>query len=135
MSRGAIAILLNNYYMWNPKKPDEEHTHAYETKTVPGSGSGGHYEQVQTGTKTVEKYEQVTIYGCRGCDFTTYNIDELYEHCPADLSSGAPHAGVGTWSQTKTEPVTREEPVYENKWVEDSEKTISICVLCGRLEP
>lgn len=134
MSRGAIAILLNNYYMWNINKPGEEHAHHYEAKTVPGSGSGGHYEQVQTGTKTVEKYEQVTIWGCGVCDFTTTDVDEIHKHAPVELIPGT-HAGANIWSQTKTEPVTREEPVYESKWVEDSEKTISICVLCGRLEP
>lgn len=53
LSRGAVAMLLYNYYQNNPGTSSNvgEHTHNYVTKTVPGAG--GHYEQVQVGTEKV----------------------------------------------------------------------------------
>lgn len=90
----------------------------------------GHYEQVQTGSKTIKEWGPVTIYGCRACDFTTYSWDELNEHQPAILDKSKPCSGVGWWSTTTTEVIgTHEEPVYKDQWVVDAPTTI--CSICG----
>lgn len=136
MTRGAVAMLLNNYYMWCPSKPGDGHTHQYVDRTMPGSGTGGHYEQVQTGTKKVEEWGQVTIYGCGVCSFTTTSADEISKHTSGEAwNINSPCFGVSTWSQTKTEVIgTHEEPIYGNKWVNDSTITVRVCALCGQME-
>ena len=136
MTRGAVAMLLNNYYMWCPSKPGDGHTHHYVERTMPGSGTGGHYEQVQTGTKKVEEWGQVTTWGCGRCSFTTKVMDEIYNHTSGEAwNIGAPCFGANIWSQTKTEVIgTHEEPIYGNKWVDSSEITIRVCALCGQME-
>ena len=165
MTRGAVAMLLNNYYTWMPAKPGDGHTHHYDDsatiricalcgqmdpsapsdghthryieKTVPGSGTGGHYEQVQVqvGTKTVNEYATVTTYGCRACSFTTTDPTEIRKH---GQTPGNGCYGGGWWSTTKNTIVgTHEEPNYETRttWVSDSATTIRICEICGQQEP
>lgn len=147
MSRGAIAMLLNNYYTGCPAKPGDGHTHHYVEKTMPGSGSGsgGHYEQkqVQVGTKTVDDYGDVTIYGCGVCSFTTYDGMEVIKHTDPHYEESKKvnggHMGANWWSETKKVVVgTHEEPNYETRttWVAGSGSTItvSVCALCGQME-
>lgn len=141
LSRGAVAMLLYNYYLWMPAKPNDGHTHQYIEKTMPGSGTGGHYEevQVQVSTKTVNDYEDVTIYGCGVCSFTTYDTTELLKHTDPRYGTKADggHIGANWWSETKKVVVgTHEEPMYETRtrWTYDSTITIRVCALCGQME-
>lgn len=130
LSRGAVAMLLYNYYTTqnNPGTPSEagEHTHNYIEQAVPGSG---HYEQVQTGTIEVTDYRKGYLYGCGACDFTTTSRDEISDH--TNLFKG-PCGGSNYWMKEQEVPNgTHEEPVYENQWVED---TIRVCSICGQQE-
>ena len=144
LSRGAVAMLLYNYYLWMPAKPNDGHTHQYIEKTMPGSGTGGHYEevQVQIGTKTVEDRKSVTTYHCGVCDLTSTDWNVLLRHVDARYAESKPenggHCGARTWSETKNVVVgTHEEPNYETRttWVSDSATTIRICEICGQQEP
>lgn len=102
----------------------KEHTHNYVTKTVPGSG---HYEQVQTGTKQViVGYQKQLRSVCTKCGFETYDTNELREHQNATCFGGRQLC-----YEEKT-PIYEEQPVYENRWVED---TIRVCSICGQQEP
>lgn len=124
MTRGTVAMLLNNYYMWCPSKPGDGHIHQYVDRTMPGSGTGGHYEEVQEqrhiGTRTVEDRETVTIYGCGACSFTSYNYEDVHRHTDMRYEESKPenggHGGCRTWSETKNVVVgTHEEPVYADR--------------------
>lgn len=143
LSRGSVAMLLYNYYLWTPAKPNDGHTHQYIEKTMPGSGTGGHYEevQVQIGTKTVEDRKSVTTYHCGVCDLTSTDWNVLLRHVDARYAESKPenggHCGATTWSETKKVVVgTHEEPMYGTRtiWVEDSPTTIRVCALCGQME-
>lgn len=144
LSRGSVAMLLYNYYLWTPAKPNDGHTHQYIEKTMPGSGTGGHYEevQVQVGTKTVEDRKSVTTYHCGVCDLTSTDWNVLLRHVDARYAESKPenggHCGARTWSETKKVVVgTHEEPMYGTRtiWVEDSATTIRVCSICGQQEP
>lgn len=111
------------------------------TETIPANGHSyvtkqevvEHSEQVQTGTRTVNDYAQVTLYGCRACDFTTHDPDELLRHTDVRYTSDK-CAGVGYWSKTTTEVVgTHEEPVYSNRYTGEL-VTIRVCSICGATE-
>ena len=133
MTRGAVAMLLYNYYITqnNPDNPGTssnmgEHTHNYVTQ------AREYTEQRQIGTKTVNDYAQVTLYGCSACDFTTYDPQELLRHNDARFTSGK-CMGVGWWSKTTTEVVgTHEEPVYSTRTVSE---LVRVCSICGQQEP
>lgn len=138
LSRGAVAMLLYNYYLWTPAKPNDGHTHQYIEKTMPGSGTGGHYEEVrvQVGTKTVNDYATVTTYGCNACSFTTTDLLEMDRHNGSQYETNS-CTGASWWSTTKNVVVgTHEEPNYETRttWTYDSTVTIRVCALCGQME-
>ena len=134
LSRGAVAVLLYNYYTTqnNPGTSNVgEHTHNYVTKTVPGSG---HYEQVQTGTEQVLVRNEKRQYSkCVKCGHIAYTNEEMYGH----YDPNSPYFSKDCWASTNliyTEyvPIYEEKPVYENKWIED---TIRVCSICGQQEP
>lgn len=113
----------------------KEHNHNYVTKTVPGTG--GHYEQVQTGTKWVEDYTIVIEYECSNCHWKSTDREAFYTHIGtlgSLLNAPCPFAGYYT-TEKKVSNGGHEEPVYENKWVEDSPTTIRVCSICGQQEP
>lgn len=143
LSRGAVAMLLYNYYVTQfiiPNNPGTssnvgEHTHNYVTKTVPGTG--GHYEQVQVGTEKVLVSTQKREYWkCSGCGYIAYTNAEAYAHGDPESSSFSPNcAFAGSMIYTEYVPFYEEQPKYENKWVEDSPTTIRVCEICGQQEP
>lgn len=112
----------------NPS-PEDGHAHTYIEQAVPGSGR---YEQVQTGTTTVDDYALIKVIGCRACDFTTNDYAEYQWHVdPHNKESTCWHAGY--WTKESMQKVgTHKEPVYQNKWVED---TVRVCSVCGAREP
>lgn len=139
LSRGAVAILLYNYYITqnNPGTSSNvgEHTHNYVTKTVPGSG---HYEQVQVGTEQVLVRNEKRQYSkCVKCGHIAYTNEEMYGH----YDPNSPYFSKDCWASTNliyTEyvPIYEEKPVYENKWVEDTPATtVRVCSICGQQEP
>lgn len=139
LSRGAVAMLLYNYYTTqnNPGTSSNvgEHTHNYIEQTVPATG---HYEQVQVGTEQViVRYETRKYNKCLVCGGIQYTDEEMRGH--ADPSSPYYHPGC-EFSRgliyTEQVPVYEEKPIYENKWVEDTPATtIRICSICGQQEP
>ena len=139
LSRGAVAILLYNYYTTqnNPGTSSNvgEHTHNYIEQTVPATG---HYEQVQVGTEQVLVRNEKRQYSkCNGCGAIAYTNEEMYGH----YDPNSPYFSKNCWASTNliyTEyvPIYEEKPVYENKWVEDTPATtIRICSICGQQEP
>lgn len=135
LSRGAVAMLLYNYYTTqnNPgiSSAVGEHTHNYVTKTVPGTG---HYEQVQVGTEQVlVRNEKRQYYECLGCGAHHYSYEEHEAHLDPSSSSFSPNCAFASdLIHTEYVPVYEEQPVYENQWVED---TIRVCSICGQQEP
>ncbi len=137
LSRGAVAMLLYNYYQNNPGTSSDvgKHTHNYVTKTVPGSG---HYEQVQVGTEQVlvrnEKRQYIKCDGCSGIFYTNEEWDAHTNSSSPQFSAHCAFAGYLIY--TEYVPVYEEKPVYENKWIEDTPATtIRICSICGQQEP
>lgn len=133
LSRGAVAMLLYNYYQNNPGTSSDvgKHTHNYVTKTVSGSG---HMEQVQVGTKQVlVRNEKRQYYECLGCGAHHYSYEEHEAHNDPNSTSFSPNCAFARYLiQTEYVPVYEEQPVYENRWVED---TIRVCSICGQQEP
>lgn len=139
LSRGAVAMLLYNYYTTqnNPGTSTNvgEHTHNYVEKTVPGSG---HYEQVQVGTEQVLVRNEKRQYSkCDGCGAIAYTNEEMYGHRDPESPYFSPNcAFAGNLIYTEYVPIYEEKPVYENKWVEDiPATTIRVCSICGQQEP
>lgn len=137
LSRGAVAMLLYNYYQNNPGTSSDvgKHTHNYVTKTVPGSG---HYEQVQVGTKQVLVRNETRQYSeCLGCGAHHYSYEEHAAHSDPSSPSFSPNCAFArNLIRTESVPVYEEQPVYENRWVEDTPATtIRICSICGQQEP
>lgn len=139
LSRGAVAMLLYNYYTTqnNPGTSSNvgEHTHNYIEKTVPGTG--GHYEQVQVGTEQVlvrnEKKQYIKCDGCGGAFYTNEEWDAHTDSSSPQFSAHCAFAGYLIY--TEYVPIYEEKPIYENKWVEDSPTTIRVCSICGQQEP
>lgn len=133
MTRGNVALLLYNYYTTQNSAgaSSEEHTHQYVEQTAAGSGAGGHYEQVQVGTEQVlVRNEKVQYYWCYGCEGKFYSYEAWEEHG----TPGSPtFRGCMGHSLIYTEyvPVYEEQPIYENKWVEDGATVIRVCTICG----
>lgn len=133
MTRGAVAMLLNNYYTRMPAKPGDGHTHHYVEKAVLGSGDDGHYERVQSGKKLVQDWAEVSVFTCNKCGLTTKDPYEINGH-NISLSSGCRDAGFQT--ETINAVIgTHEEPDYEDKWVGTSAAIFHLCALCGQMEP
>lgn len=93
-----------------------------------------HYEEVQVGTKIVNDYAQVTIYGCNSCNFTSYNYDDIIKHTDPRFEeskrANGGHMGSSTWSKTTTEVVgTHEEPEYATRYTSE---LVSVCSICGK---
>lgn len=140
LSRGAVAMLLYNYYQNNPGTSSNagEHTHNYIEKTVPGTG--GHYEQVQVGTEQVlirnEKRQYIKCCVCNSIFYTNEEWDAHGDPSSPNFSSNSDCAFARNYIYTEYVPVYEEKPVYENKWVEDTPATtIRICSICGQQEP
>ena len=124
------------------------HNWAERTETVTHEETG-HYETVKVGTKTVvdeeawteSVYEMLAV--CDACGYTSDSTEDinnhLYDHYDPDL--GYVDAGYSVQNvlvDTIDHPaVTHEEPVYEDKWVVDSEawsekKVVGYyCTECG----
>ena len=139
LSRGAVAMLLYNYYTTqnNPGTSSNagEHTHNYVEKTVPGSG---HYEQVQVGTEQVlVRNEKRQYIKCLACDKNFYSYEEYDNHTNPGSPSFNPNCAFSsTMTYTEYVPIYEEKPIYENKWVEDTPATtIRVCSICGQQEP
>lgn len=142
LSRGAVAMLLYNYYITQYITPSNsgtssnvgEHTHNYIEKTVPVTG--GHYEQVQVGTeKILVRTEKREYWKCSGCGDIAYTNADAYAHGDSESSSFSPNcAFAGSMIYTEYVPVYEEQPKYENKWIEDSNTTIRVCSICGQQE-
>ena len=130
MTRGAVAMLLYNYYQNNSGTSSNvgEHTHNYVTQTVE------HTEERLIGTETVNDYAQVTIYGCNACDFTTYDSDEMIRHVDARYAPITSKCWCSTWWwKTTTEVVgTHEEPKYATR---TTSELVRVCSICGQQEP
>ena len=90
----------------------------------------GHYEKVQTGTKTVvdkaawdeQVYETVAI--CNACGYTSDSTEDINNHLDIhyDPELGYINASYGFTEVLRTihhPAVTHEEDVYENVWVVD----------------
>ena len=108
------------------------HNWAERTETVTHEETG-HYESVKVGTKTVVDqeawdepvYEELAV--CDACGYTSSSTEDinnhLYDHYDPEL--GYVDAGYSVKNvQVDTihhSAVTHEEPVYEDKWVVDSE--------------
>lgn len=126
LTRGLVAVLLYNYY-------NVGHTHNFITKTIPGAG--GHYEQVQVGTeKVLVRTEKREYSQCCKCGHIMYTNAEVYAHNDPE----SPTFSVDCWNSrnmiyTEYVPIYEEQPVYENRWVEDS-TTIRVCSICGAQE-
>lgn len=137
LSRGAVAMLLYNYYQNNSGTSSNvgEHTHNYIEQTVPGTG--GHYEQVQVGTEQVlVRNEKRQYYECLACKAHIYSFEELEAHTDPSSPSFSPNCAFSsTLIHTEYVPVYEEKPIYENKWIEDSPTTIRVCEICGQQEP
>ena len=105
------------------------HTHNWveRTETVPHEETG-HYETVQVGTETVvdqEAWNEPVYDGkcvCNSCGYETFSTSDMSEHVidahDNDASWGVVSVQVDTIHHSA---VTHEEPVYEDKWVVDSE--------------
>lgn len=131
LSRGAVAMLLYNYYISqnNPGTSSNvgEHTHNWVTKE-----GTGHYEQVQVGTKQVlVRNEKRQYYECLGCGAHHYSYEEHEAHNDPNSTSFSPNCAFARYLiHTEYVPVYEEQPVYENRWVEDTPAT-TVCSICG----
>lgn len=139
LSRGAVAMLLYNYYITQNNSGTSsnvgEHTHNYIEQTIPGTG---HMEQVQVGTKQVlVRNETRQYYECLGCGAHHYSYEEHAAHSDPSSPSFSPNCAFARYLiRTESVPVYEEQPVYENRWVEDTPATtIRICSICGQQEP
>lgn len=139
LSRGAVAMLLYNYYITQNNSGTSsnvgEHTHNYIEQTIPGTG---HMEQVQVGTKQVlVRNETRQYYECLGCGAHHYSYEEHAAHSDPSSPSFSPNCAFArNLIRTESVPVYEEQPVYENRWVEDTPATtIRICSICGQQEP
>lgn len=119
------------------------HEHKWEpiTETVHHEATG-HYEKVQTGTKTVVDEaaydEQVDTgksqYVCNKCEFKTTDGQTIGDHT---LDEGCGYHTEHIYQTIHHETVTHEEPVYTQKWIQDKaayDETITTgykCSICG----
>lgn len=135
LSRGAVAMLLYNYYITQNNSGTShnvgEHTHNYIEQAIPGTG---HYEQVQVGTKQVLVDNKKSEYWqCLKCGFIAYTNADIDAHHNSESPYFSPDCAFSrSMIYTKYTPVYEEQPVYENRWVED---TIRVCSICGQQEP
>lgn len=135
LSRGAVAMLLYNYYITQNNSGTShnvgEHTHNYIEQAIPGTG---HMEQVQVGTEQVlVRNETRQYYECLGCGAHHYSYEEHEAHSDPSSPSFSPNCAFArNLIRTESVPVYEEQPVYENRWVED---TIRVCSICGQQEP
>lgn len=131
LSRGAVAMLLYNYYISqnNPGTSSNvgEHTHNWVTQE-----GTGHMEQVQVGTEQVlVRNEKRQYYECLGCGAHHYSYEEHEAHNDPNSTSFSPNCAFARYLiQTEYVPVYEEQPVYENRWVEDTPAT-TVCSICG----
>lgn len=131
LSRGAVAMLLYNYYTTQNNSGTSsnpgEHTHNWVTKE-----GTGHYEQVQVGTEQVlVRNEKRQYIKCLACDTNFYNYEDYDDHTNPESSSFNPNCAFSrTMTYTEYVPVYEEKPVYENRWVEDTPAT-TVCSICG----
>lgn len=131
LSRGAVAMLLYNYYITQNNSGTSsdvgEHIHNWVTKE-----GTGHYEQVQVGTKQVlVRNEKKQYYECLGCGAHHYSYEEHEAHLDPSSPSFSPNcAFASNLIHTEYVPVYEEQPVYESKWVEDTPST-TVCSICG----
>lgn len=131
LSRGAVAMLLYNYYTTQnnsgPSSDVGEHTHNWVTKE-----GTGHYEQVQVGTKQVLVDNKKSEYWqCLKCGFIAYTNADIDAHHNSESPYFSPDCAFSrSMIYTKYTPVYEEQPVYENKWVEDTPAT-TVCSICG----
>lgn len=131
LSRGAVAMLLYNYYTTQNNSGTSsnpgEHTHNWVTKE-----GTGHMEQVQVGTKQVlVRNETRQYYECLGCGAHHYSYEEHAAHIDPSSPSFSPNCAFArTLIRTESVPVYEEQPVYENRWVEDTPAT-TVCSICG----
>lgn len=111
-----------------------EHTHSYITKTLP---AGGHYEQVQVGTERVvvgtEKYTVVQCKSCRAIFDNDADFDWHTDPNNPNVNDMCIYAASNIFQRSRD--IIEVQPIYENKWVEDSSTTIRVCSICGEKEP
>lgn len=93
----------------------------------------GHMEQVQVGTEQVLVRNEKRQYNkCLVCNGIQYTDEEMRGH--SDPSSPYYHPGC-EFSRgliyTEYVPIYEEQPVYENRWVEDTPAT-TVCSICGK---
>lgn len=93
----------------------------------------GHIEQVQVGTKWVEDYATVIEYECGNCHWKSTDREAFYTHIGTLGSFFDAPCPFGNYYTTEKKVANggHEEPVYENKWVEDAPAT-TICSTCGQ---
>ena len=131
--RSSVAVLLYNYYtsLNNSATPGDDHIHNYVEKTIPGTG--GHYEQVQVGTEKVLVDTQKKEYSkCLKCGAIAYTNEEALGHYDPESPYFSRDCILSrNMIYTEYVPVYEEQPIYENKWVEDSPTTIRVCEICG----
>lgn len=109
--------------------------HDYQPQTIQGTG---HYEQIQVGTEQVlVRNETRQYYECLGCGAHHYSYEEHAAHSDPSSPSFSPNCAFArNLIRTESVPVYEEQPVYENRWVEDTPATtIRICSICGQQEP
>ena len=114
------------------KESAHEHTWVEQTKTVHHDETG-HYEEVEVGTQTVideEAYEEPVYQAkciCSACGYETDSAEEMNDHLDSHYDPDLGYIDAGYSVQqvvidTIYHPeVSHEEPVYEQRWVVDSE--------------
>lgn len=114
------------------KESAHEHTWVEQTKTVHHDETG-HYEEVEVGTQTVideEAYEEPVYQAkciCSACGYETDSAEEMNDHLDGHYNPDLGYIDAGYSVQqvvidTIYHPeVSHEEPVYEQRWVVDSE--------------
>lgn len=79
LSRGAVAMLLYNYYITQNYSgtPNDGHIHNYIEKAVPGTGR---VEQVYIGDDFQPVYETRRVHECRKCGAVFNTLGEIQAH-------------------------------------------------------
>ena len=86
----------------------------------------GHYEKVQTGTKTVvdkeawDEQRREGIYICSACGYESTSDDDITDHIADVHDFEASYGAVDRLVIINHPAETHEEPVYEDRWVVDT---------------
>lgn len=136
LSRGAVAMLLYNYYITQKYSgtPNDGHIHKYIEKAVPGTG---HIEQVYIGDDFQPVYETRYVYECKICGSVFNTLKEMQIHAgigvgiPWDFNNPCLGAD-NVFYEAKVQTGEVAVPMYAEQWVED---TIRVCSICGQQEP